>query len=52
MRRKIIITDLSRMEGSRVCIAGYDFSNRVHIRPVIPYEGIHEHFLFEIRFNL
>jgi len=47
MRRKIIITDLSRMEGSRVCIAGYDFSNRVHIRPVIPYEGIHEHFLFE-----
>ena len=47
MIKKIIITDLSRMKDSRVCIAGYDFSNRVHIRPVIPYEGIHEYFLFE-----
>ena len=47
MRRTIIITDLSRMKGSRVCVAGYDYSNRVHIRPIIPYEGIHEHFLFE-----
>ena len=47
MRKKIIITDLSKMKGSRVCIAGYHYSNRVHIRPVIPYEGINEHLLFE-----
>jgi len=47
MRKKVIMTDLSKIKGSIVCIAGYDYNDRVHVRPVIPYEGINETFLFE-----
>lgn len=47
MIKSIIITDLSRMKKSRVCIAGYDWSNKTHIRPDIPPIGIDENYLFE-----
>ena len=47
MRKKVIMADLSKIKGSIVCIAGYDYNDRVHVRPAIPYEGINETFLFE-----
>lgn len=44
MRKKVIITDLSRMKGDRVCIFGIDEKGRA-IRPDIPYSGIRESYL-------
>lgn len=45
MRKKVIITDLSRMKGDRVCIFGIDENGRA-IRPDITYSGIREGYLF------
>jgi hypothetical protein len=45
MKREIVITDLTRMQQGRVCIAGYD-KRRTAIRPVLPYPGISERSLY------
>jgi hypothetical protein len=45
MMAKMVITDLTRMYGGRVCIAGYD-SQRRAIRPVLPPPGIPESSLY------
>ena len=44
MKQQITITDLTRMQGPKVCIAGYakDATCR---RPIIPFHGIQEWFL-------
>jgi len=41
MRKKIVITDLTRMHRGKVCLAGYD-SDHTCIRPVLPPPGIPE----------
>lgn len=41
MKKQLIITDLTRMQGKRVCIAGYDVNGQC-IRPVLPHTGISE----------
>lgn len=46
MRKKIIITDLTRMHEGQVCIAGYD-ENGTCIRPILPPPGIHEQTLYQ-----
>ncbi|VUT28177.1 MAG: putative ATP-dependent RNA helicase [Candidatus Syntrophoarchaeum sp. GoM_oil] len=46
MRKKIVITDLSRMHGGRVCIFGIDEEKRP-IRPVVPDSGVRESYLFD-----
>jgi hypothetical protein len=45
MRTAIVITDVTRMQEGRVCIAGYDRHGRC-IRPVLPPPGIHERMLY------
>lgn len=45
MKKKIIITDLTRMHEGRVCIAGYDENGKC-IRPILPPPGIHEQSLY------
>ncbi|MFU8772183.1 MAG: dual OB domain-containing protein [Anaerolineales bacterium] len=45
MRTRLAITDLTRMQAGRVCIAGYDQHGRC-IRPVLPPPGIMEQSLF------
>jgi ATP-dependent DNA helicase RecQ len=44
--KRLIITDLSRMGGNRVCIFGID-ENKQHIRPVLPYSMVNERYLFD-----
>ncbi len=44
MKQQIAITDLTRMQEPKVCIAGYTRDGRC-IRPVVPYRGIPEWFL-------
>ena len=44
MKQQIAITDLTRMQEPKVCIAGYTRDGRC-IRPVIPFQGIGEWFL-------
>jgi hypothetical protein len=34
MRRRIIITDVTEMHGGRFCVAGWDVTNQVMIRPL------------------
>ena len=46
MITRLVITDLTRMQRGRVCIAGYD-QNRRAIRPVLPPPGIPESGLFK-----
>lgn len=41
MTTQLVITDLTRMQEGRVCVAGYD-SNFTCIRPMLPPPGIHE----------
>ncbi len=41
MKKPIVITDVTRMQEGRVCIAGYDQHGQC-IRPVLPPPGIHE----------
>jgi hypothetical protein len=44
MKQQIAITDLTRMQEPKVCIAGYTRDGQC-IRPVIPFQGIGEWFL-------
>ena len=46
MKTNLVITDLTRMYGGRVCIAGYDNIHRC-IRPTLPPPGIPEDTLFQ-----
>ena len=46
MKKEIAITDLTRMQQGRVCIAGYD-RERACIRPVIPFQGISQESLLQ-----
>lgn len=46
MRKRIIITDLSKMKGDKVCIFGIDKDGKA-IRPVIPYSGVREIYLLK-----
>ena len=41
MITQMVVTDLTRMQEGRVCVAGYDRSFNC-IRPVLPPPGIHE----------
>lgn len=41
MKKRLVITDLSRMRGNRVCIFGVD-ENGKGVRPDVPYSGIRE----------
>ena len=45
MKKALILTDLTRMQEGRVCIAGYDESGQC-IRPVLPPPGIQESSLY------
>lgn len=44
MKRQLVITDLTRMQHGRVCVAGYDEQGKC-VRPVLPPQGIHENSL-------
>jgi len=46
MLTPLIITDVTRMGGTRVCIAGVTEDGR-SIRPTLPYPGIQEDWLYE-----
>ena len=48
MKKRLVITDLSRMKGNRVCISGID-ENGNAIRPDIPPTGIRENYLLDER---
>lgn len=41
MKKPIVITEVTRMQEGRVCIAGYDQHGQC-VRPVLPPPGIHE----------
>lgn len=45
MKKKIVVTDLTRMQDRRVCVAGYD-EHGACIRPVLPPPGIQESSLY------
>jgi Dual OB-containing domain len=45
MKTSLVITDVTRMQEGRVCIAGYDKNSKC-IRPVLPPPGIHERTLY------
>jgi hypothetical protein len=45
LKRQLIITDVTRMQEGRVCIAGYDQNGRC-VRPVLPPPGIYESNLY------
>lgn len=45
MEQKILITDLTKMSGDRVCIAGVD-QNMQNLRPVLPQPGVLRSHLF------
>ncbi len=45
MKTQLVITDVTRMQEGRVCIAGYD-PNGECVRPVLPAPGIHERSLY------
>jgi hypothetical protein len=45
MKTQLVITDVTRMQEGRVCIAGYDKGLKC-IRPVLPPPGIHESSLY------
>ncbi len=45
MKKPIVITEVTRMQEGRVCIAGYDQHGQC-IRPVLPPPGIHESMLY------
>ncbi len=46
MKTRIAITDVTRMQEGRVCVAGYDRTGQC-IRPVLPPPGIHERTLYQ-----
>jgi len=45
MKRSLIITDVTRMQEGRVCVAGYDKEGNC-VRPVLPPPGIQENTLY------
>ena len=45
MKKPIVITEVTRMQEGRVCIAGYDQHGQC-LRPVLPPPGIHESSLY------
>ncbi len=45
MKKPIVITEVTRMQEGRVCIAGYDQQGHC-LRPVLPPPGIHESTLY------
>ncbi len=45
MKKPIVITEVTRMQEGRVCIAGYDQQGHC-LRPVLPPPGIHEGTLY------
>jgi len=45
MKKPIVITEVTRMQEGRVCIAGYDQQGHC-LRPVLPPPGIHERSLY------
>ena len=45
MKKSLVITDVTRMQEGRVCVAGYDNDGNC-IRPVLPPPGIHETTLY------
>jgi hypothetical protein len=45
MKKPIVITEVTRMQAGRVCIAGYDQHGHC-LRPVLPPPGIHETTLY------
>lgn len=45
-RRRLVITDVSRIKEDIVCIFGVDGEDN-HIRPVIPYELVNKKYLFD-----
>lgn len=45
MKKELVITDVTRMQEGRVCIAGYD-RKRVCVRPTLPPPGIQETSLY------
>ena len=45
MKKPIVITEVTRMQEGRVCIAGYDQQGQC-LRPVLPPPGIHESKLY------
>jgi len=45
MKTSLVITDVTRMQEGRVCIAGYNRQGK-GIRPVLPPPGIHERMLY------
>jgi hypothetical protein len=46
MKKQLVITDLTRMRGGRVCIVGYDAQGKC-FRPVLPHPGITERLLYQ-----
>ena len=46
MKSLVLITDVTRMQQDRVCVAGY-LEGDLCIRPVVPYLGIPETWLYE-----
>jgi hypothetical protein len=49
MKKTLIITDVTRMQEGRVCIAGYD-DHGTCVRPVLPPPGIHENSLYSNKY--
>ncbi len=45
MKTELVITDVTRMQEGRVCIAGYDRKKKC-VRPTLPPPGIHETSLY------
>ena len=45
MKQELVITDVTRMQEGRVCVAGYN-RKRKCMRPVLPYTGIRESSLY------
>lgn len=46
MERTIVVTDVTRMRRPRICVAGFFTDDGTQVRPIIPYEGITEGFLY------
>jgi hypothetical protein len=44
--QELLITDVTRMGGKNVCIAGLD-ADFASVRLVLPPPGIHEHYLYD-----
>jgi hypothetical protein len=45
VKKRLTITDVTRMQEGRVCVAGYDQDGKC-VRPVLPPPGIHESSLY------